>query len=93
MSRPKTLVILTPAWPADEAPVNWVTTQQLFVRTVKENYPAWKVVVLSFYYPYAEGSYDWHGIRVDPGIVKYGVFCFGGISGKSCRLSAGRTTW
>lgn len=64
MSRPKALVILTPAWPADESPVNWVTTQQLFVRTVKESYPDRKVLVLSFYYPYTTASYEWHGIPV-----------------------------
>ena len=64
MSRPKTLVILTPAWPADESPVNWVTTQQLFVKTIKDNYPDRTVRILSFYYPYSEGSYDWQGLRV-----------------------------
>src|SRR5258708_6014192 len=64
MSRPKTLVILTPAFPADESPANWVTTQQLFVRMVKENYPHGKIMVLSFYYPYSAASYEWHGIPV-----------------------------
>jgi glycosyltransferase involved in cell wall biosynthesis/ubiquinone/menaquinone biosynthesis C-methylase UbiE len=64
MSRCKTLVILTPAFPADESPVNWVTTQQLFVKTVKETFPHLKVIVLSLYYPYSASSYEWHGIPV-----------------------------
>ncbi|HTI07196.1 MAG TPA: glycosyltransferase [Puia sp.] len=63
-SRPAALVILTPAIPADESPVNWVTTQQLFIKTVKENYPQGKVIVLSFYYPYSAAVYEWHGIPV-----------------------------
>lgn len=63
-SRPTALVILTPAFPADESPVNWVTTQQLFIKTVKENYPQEKVMVLSFYYPYSAAVYEWHGIPV-----------------------------
>ena len=63
-SHPKVLVILTPAFPADESPVNWVTTQQLFIRTIKESYPQGKVIVLSFYYPYSAATYEWHGIPV-----------------------------
>ena len=63
-SRPKAFVVLTPAFPSSESPVNWVTTQQLFVRTLKKNYPQLKVIVLSFYYPYEASEYEWHGIPV-----------------------------
>ncbi|HVW62493.1 MAG TPA: hypothetical protein VHC48_20725, partial [Puia sp.] len=62
--RSKILVILTPAFPGDESPVNWVTTQQLFVRTVKEIFPHLKITILSFYYPCTESNYEWHGARV-----------------------------
>jgi glycosyltransferase involved in cell wall biosynthesis/SAM-dependent methyltransferase len=62
--RPKTLVLLTPAFPADESPVNWVTTQQLFVRTLRSQYPDVRLIILTFYYPYSISSYEWHGIQV-----------------------------
>ena len=62
--RSKILVILTPAFPGDESPVNWVTTQQLFVRTVRATSPHLKIEVLSFYYPYTVSNYKWHGTSV-----------------------------
>lgn len=58
------MVILTPAFPADESPVNWVTTQQLFIRMIKERYPQGKIIVLTLYYPYSTATYEWHGIPV-----------------------------
>ncbi len=60
----KILVILTPAFPESEAPVTWVTSQQLMVRSLKENFPDTGIRVLSFLYPYDESEYDWHGARV-----------------------------
>src|ERR1700742_727184 len=61
---PKTMVLLSPAFPGSEEPVNWVTTQQLFVRTLKAEYPDLKVVVLSFYFPYEVAQYKWFGADV-----------------------------
>jgi glycosyltransferase involved in cell wall biosynthesis len=63
-SGPKTLVMLTPAFPASELETSWVTTQQLFVRTFKEQFPAIRIIVLSFYYPEKVGAYHWRGIEV-----------------------------
>jgi glycosyltransferase involved in cell wall biosynthesis len=64
MSRSKTLVMLTPAFPANEKETDWVTTQQLFVRTFKEQFPSLKIIVLSFYYPERVGTYGWRGLQV-----------------------------
>ena len=35
----QTLVILTPAFPANESETSWVTTQQLFVKALKDHFP------------------------------------------------------
>jgi len=63
-SHPETLVILTPAFPADETETHWVPTQQLFVKTLMEQFPRVKIMVLSFYYPSKNATYNWHGLQV-----------------------------
>lgn len=62
--RTKTLVILSPAFPESETPSNWVLSQQLFVKTLKEQYPELNIILFSFFYPKHTGIYDWHGIQV-----------------------------
>lgn len=76
-SRPKTLVMLTPAFPASELETSWVTTQQLFVRTFKEQFPFVRIILLSLYYPEHVGTYDWKGVQ---------VFSFNGTSSGSRKL-------
>lgn len=61
----KTLVVLSPAFPANESESYWVPSQQLLVKTLKRNFPDWKITVLSFIYPYAESDYEWFGIPVN----------------------------
>lgn len=61
---PKTLVVLTPAFPANESETSWVPTQQLFVRTLKAHFPGLHIIVLTFFYPYRAVSYEWHGVQV-----------------------------
>ncbi len=60
----KTIVILTPAFPANESETYWVPSQQLFVKTLKKNFPELNIFVLSFLYPYHKSVYEWHGITV-----------------------------
>lgn len=64
--RTKTLVILSPAFPESETASNWVLSQQLFVKTLKEQYPSLQIIVYSFLYPNHTGSYSWHGASVTP---------------------------
>jgi glycosyltransferase involved in cell wall biosynthesis len=59
-----TLVILTPAFPENEAATYWVPSQQLFVLAVKRNFPELNVIVLSFQYPEHELEYTWNGISI-----------------------------
>lgn len=62
--RSETLVVLTPAFPAHEAETNWVPTQQLFVKALKDQFPQLHITVLSFYYPYQATRYEWKGIGI-----------------------------
>lgn len=63
-SNAETLVVLTPAFPKDEADTNWVPSHQLLVKALKDNYSGLNIVVLSFLYPDQNSAYTWNGIRV-----------------------------
>lgn len=60
----KTLVILTPGFPGSEADSTCLPMQQLFIKSLKENYPNFKIIVISFHYPFHKKNYDWFGIPV-----------------------------
>jgi glycosyltransferase involved in cell wall biosynthesis len=60
----KTLVILTPGFPKDEADSTCLPDRQIFVRVLQETYPETDIVVLTFQYPQQPGTYSWHGIKV-----------------------------
>lgn len=59
----KTLVVLSPAFPAKEKETHWVPTQQLFVRTLSARFPDLQVMVLTLYYP-GKTRFLWHGVEV-----------------------------
>ncbi len=59
-----TLIILTPGFAAHEAD-DAMPAQEAFIYALNAVYPALKVVILSFHYPYGEPrEYNWHGNRV-----------------------------
>jgi hypothetical protein len=60
----KTLVIVTPGFPKDEADSTCMPDRQIFVRVLKETYPGLNIVVLAFQYPYEAREYYWNGIKV-----------------------------
>ena len=62
--KPETLVLLSPAFPGNESETSWVPTQQVFVRTLKQQFPHLRIVVLAFFYPHQPGSYHWQGVEV-----------------------------
>lgn len=80
-SKVKTLVIITPGFPENEADSTCVPPQQVFVKALKEVSPQLNVVVLSLQYPFHSNEYYWHGIKVIP----FG----GGDKGKLFRLFTG----
>ncbi|MGC4036815.1 MAG: glycosyltransferase [Chitinophagaceae bacterium] len=60
----KTLVILSPAFPENEAATYWVPSQQLMVKALKKNFPGLHIIVLALLYPYSESTYTWNGVEV-----------------------------
>ena len=64
MLKAKTLVVLIPAFPANELEKNWLPTQQMFLRWIKKIFPDINIIVLSFAYPESISEYQWEGIKV-----------------------------
>jgi glycosyltransferase involved in cell wall biosynthesis len=63
-NRAKTLVILTPGFPADENDSTCVPPRQIFVRALKRLHPELNIVVLALQYPFFSKTYQWHGVQV-----------------------------
>jgi glycosyltransferase involved in cell wall biosynthesis len=59
-----TILILTPGFPKDEADTTCLPLLQVLMRSLKREYPAQKIIVLSFQYPYQKSDYSWHGINI-----------------------------
>jgi len=62
----KTLIILSPGFPKDEADSTCLPFPQLFVRKLKELNPSLNIIVLAFQYPYTSSEYKWHDVTVIP---------------------------
>jgi len=62
----KTLIILSPGFPANEADSTCLPFPQLFVRTLKKDNPSLDIIVLAFQYPFVASAYKWHGVHVIP---------------------------
>src|ERR1043165_2221047 len=66
MKTNKTLVIISPAFPANESETFWVPSQQLMVKALQKNFPGLQLVVLALLYPYQSETFTWNGIEVLP---------------------------
>jgi glycosyltransferase involved in cell wall biosynthesis len=60
----KTLVILSPGFPKNEADSTCVPGQQIFVKNLKQNFPGLNIIVLAFEYPFTSTRYQWNGVTV-----------------------------
>ncbi len=60
----KTLVILSPGFPKNEADTACLPPQQTFVKALKEICPGLNIIVLTFQYPFFAKAYKWHGVKV-----------------------------
>ena len=60
----KTLVILTPGFPANEGDSTCLPFPQLFVKTLKQLNPSLQIIVMAFQYPFIKSAYEWYGIKV-----------------------------
>ncbi|HTD40048.1 MAG TPA: glycosyltransferase [Mucilaginibacter sp.] len=81
----KTLVILSPGFPKDEADSTCIPPQQVFVRNLKLQFPSLNIIVLAFEYPFYTDQYQWNGVT---------VISFGGANkGGPTRLNNWRRVW
>lgn len=64
MDKRKTLVILSPGFPENEADSACLPMQQVFVRTLQQNYPSLSIVIVTFEYPFKRLDYTWNGVPV-----------------------------
>ena len=81
----KTLIILSPGFPADETDSTCLPFPQLFVKTLKQLNPSLNIIVFAFQYPYKTKDYLWHDVNVIP---------FNGRNkGKISRLLVWKAVW
>lgn len=60
----KTLIILTPGFPKDEADSTCLPFLQTFIRSVNRVDPSLNIIVLAFQYPHFSKEYFWEGNKV-----------------------------
>ena len=62
----KTLIILSPGFPKDEADTTCLTSQQIFIKALNRIFPSLKIIILSFQYPFSTTAYNWYGNNIVP---------------------------
>jgi glycosyltransferase involved in cell wall biosynthesis len=60
----RTLIILTPGFPANEADSTCLPFPQLFVKNLRQLHPSLQIIVLAFQYPCTKSEYEWQGVKV-----------------------------
>lgn len=81
----KTLIILTPGFPANETDSTCLPFPQLFVKSLKQINPSLDIVVFAFQYPFRKSIYNWHRVT---------VFSFNGRNkGNISRLLVWKAVW
>ena len=62
----KTILLFSPAFPANETDTVWLPWLQTFVRSLNKNFPELTVIIIAFQYPYTSKTYSWHNNKVVP---------------------------
>ena len=62
--KPEAFIILTPGFAANEDDSTCIPSQQIFLRSLKQQFPRLNVIILSFQYPFIAKEYSWNGCRV-----------------------------
>src|ERR1700729_2680257 len=60
----KTLVILSPGFPANEADTTCLPSQQLFIKDINKLFPSLKIIILAFQYPFSKSEFEWNKNKV-----------------------------
>lgn len=64
MNKSKTLIIVTPGFPADEDDTTCIPPRQVFVKALQKTDPTLQLIVLTVRYPFFSGTYKWNGVEV-----------------------------
>lgn len=59
----KTLIIISPGFPANEEDTTCLTYIQVFVKALKQASPSLNIIVLAIRYPFFSKTYVWHGVK------------------------------
>lgn len=64
----KTLIILTPAFPADgsDAESVWLPAKQRLIKCLNRNFPGLEIIILTFQFPLSKKEYYWNNNLVIP---------------------------
>jgi glycosyltransferase involved in cell wall biosynthesis len=62
----KTLIVLTPGFPANETDSCCLPAQQIFIKALNTNFNSLKIIIVSFQYPFISSVYQWEGNQVVP---------------------------
>lgn len=60
----KTLVVLSPGFPKNEADSTCVPAMQVFVKNLKQDFPGLNIIILAFQYPFISAQYQWNDVTV-----------------------------
>jgi len=60
----KTLVILTPGFPANEVDTTCLPFLQTHVRAINKNFPELEIIIIAFQYPFIKSVYKWNNNEV-----------------------------
>lgn len=60
----KSLIILTPGFPINEADSACLPSIQVFVKNLQKNYSSLNIVIITFQYPFVAKKYTWNGVQV-----------------------------
>lgn len=63
MNKPA-LILVTPGFPKDEQDTACLPAFQQFALSIKEQFPQYRLIILSFQYPFEARYYSWKGIEV-----------------------------
>ena len=58
------LILLIPGFAANERDTTCLPLQQSLVRSLKENYPDLRIIIIAFQYPHIKSTYHWHDVEV-----------------------------
>jgi glycosyltransferase involved in cell wall biosynthesis len=58
------LILVTPGFPKDEQDTACLPAFQQFALSIKEQFPQYQLIILSFQYPFEARRYTWKGIEV-----------------------------